>query len=172
MTEENEPVEKQSHLWAKGVSGNPAGRPRGSRSKLSEGFLEALNADFEQHGAGVIAKVRAEKPDIYLKVVANLTPARLEAMLEAQVNVQHEFADTNSIADILAMVGKEAGQEAAHTLAGMFGLQDRLPGSMKLIEAEAEVVCPHVGTTYDAGNGRRLPFRNCQCDQCREWRND
>jgi len=172
MTKENEPVEKQTHLWKPGQSGNPAGRPKGSRGKLASEFIDALQADFELHGASVIAKVRAEKPDVYLKVVSNLMPAKLEAQLEAKIDVEHSlgFSDTNSIADILQLVAKEAGQEAAHTLASMFGIQDKLPGSMKLIEAEAEEVCPHRGTTYDAGNGRRSPYLNCQCHQCRAWR--
>src|ERR1700693_6029338 len=103
---ESRPVEKQSHMWKPGQSGNPSGRKPGSRSKLSEGFLAALNADFELHGAAVISKVRTEKPDVWLKIVANLTPARLEAMLEAKIDVDHHFSDTNSIADILQLVAK------------------------------------------------------------------
>jgi hypothetical protein len=170
MSDEIEPVEKPSHLWKKGQSGNPAGRKPGSRGKLASEFVDALQADFEQHGSAVIAKVRTESPAIYLKVVANLMPARLEAQLEAKIEVEHGFSDTNSIADILQLVANEAGMEAAQTLAGMFGLQHELPGSMKLIEAE--VVCPHTGTTYLGDNGRVFPHRNCQCTQCREWRGD
>ena len=34
-----------------------------------------------------------------------------------------EFGDTNSISDILELVAKEAGPEAAMTLAAMFGLK-------------------------------------------------
>src|SRR5882672_3841760 len=140
MTKENEPVEKQTHLWKPGQSGNPAGRPKGSRSKLSEGFLEALNADFDQHGAAVIAKVRLEKPDVYLKVVANLTPARLEAMLEAKIDVKHEFADTNSIEEILQIVANEAGQEAAYTLAEMFGLKVPISTATKNMQEAASFI--------------------------------
>jgi hypothetical protein len=65
------------------------GRPRGSRSKLAGEFIDALCADFEQHGTEVITKVRKEKPDVYLKVVANLMPAKLEASLTQVSIFQH-----------------------------------------------------------------------------------
>jgi hypothetical protein len=55
-------------------NGNKAGRPKGARSKLGEDFIAAMSADFEQHGVTVIEKVRMEKPDQYLKVVASLLP--------------------------------------------------------------------------------------------------
>ena len=60
--------------WVAGQSGNPNGRPKGSKHKLSEEFLAALAADFEEHGAAVIARVREEEPDRYLKVVAPIPP--------------------------------------------------------------------------------------------------
>ena len=57
-----------------GQSGNPAGRPRGARSKISEAFIAALNDDFAAHGVAVIETVRKEKPAEYLKIVASLVP--------------------------------------------------------------------------------------------------
>jgi hypothetical protein len=57
-----------------GKSGNPAGRPKGSRNKLGEAFIEALHDDFMDHGAAAIVKVREEKPDQYMKVIASLLP--------------------------------------------------------------------------------------------------
>jgi hypothetical protein len=53
--------------------GNP-GRPKGSRNKLGEDFIQALAEDFARHGPAVIERVRKEKPDAYLKVVASLLP--------------------------------------------------------------------------------------------------
>jgi hypothetical protein len=123
---------------------NGGGRPRGARSKLSERFLNALQADFEQHGPDVIAKVRIEKPDVYLKVVANLMPARLEAQLEAKVEHHHvgEFGDANSIPEILELVAREAGHEAARTLAAMFGIE--FSGDQTLLPPKkAEEICPY-----------------------------
>jgi hypothetical protein len=53
--------------------GNP-GRPKGSRNKLGEDFIRALSEDFATHGPAVIEKVRTDKPDAYLKIVASLLP--------------------------------------------------------------------------------------------------
>jgi hypothetical protein len=58
--------------------GNPGGgRPIGARSKLSESFLQALAADFVEHGPAAIQKVRAERPHHYLSVIAGLMPKQL-----------------------------------------------------------------------------------------------
>lgn len=62
------------------LSGNTAspGRPRGSRVKLSEAFLVALCGDFLRHGADTIERVRIDKPDAYLKVIASILPKQIE----------------------------------------------------------------------------------------------
>ena len=57
--------------------GNP-GRPKGSRNRLGEAFVQALHDDFQQHGIATIEKVRSERPHEYLKVVASLLPKQLE----------------------------------------------------------------------------------------------
>lgn len=60
--------------WKPGQSGNPKGRPRGAKQKLSEEFVSALAQDWEQHGVEAIARVRKERPDQYLRVIASLVP--------------------------------------------------------------------------------------------------
>ena len=45
--------------WKPGESGNPAGRPKGSRNKLGEEFITGLCHDWCQHGAAALKKVRA-----------------------------------------------------------------------------------------------------------------
>jgi hypothetical protein len=59
-----------------GNIGGP-GRGRGSRNKLGEEFIQALYADFNEHGEGAIKKVREDRPHEYLKVVAGLLPKEL-----------------------------------------------------------------------------------------------
>ncbi len=64
----------EPHCWKPGQSGNPAGRPKGSRHKLSEDFIKALAEDFEAHGKDAIVKVREDRPGDYIRVIASLMP--------------------------------------------------------------------------------------------------
>lgn len=61
-----------------GVSGNPAGRPKGSRNALAESFLSDLAADWQDNGAEAIAAARADDPVAYVRVVAGLLPKELK----------------------------------------------------------------------------------------------
>lgn len=60
-----------------GQSGNPKGRPKGARTKLSEDFLGKLYDDFAQHGAAVIENVRTTEPSKYLDIVAKIVPREI-----------------------------------------------------------------------------------------------
>ena len=61
--------------------GNP-GRPKGSRNKLGEAFIQALHDDFQEHGVATIAEVREQRPDQYLKVVAAVIPQEVHHRVE------------------------------------------------------------------------------------------
>jgi len=60
-----------------GQSGNPAGRPKGARSKLGEAFIDALLADWKVNGVEALVAMREEKPADYVKVVASLLPKEI-----------------------------------------------------------------------------------------------
>lgn len=65
-----------------GKSGNPKGRPKGARSKMSETFLLAMKEDFEEHGIEAIREVRKERPYDYLKLIASLLPKNFAILPE------------------------------------------------------------------------------------------
>ena len=56
-------------------------RPKRTKKTLGDDFLAAVRADFRTHGAGVIAEVRADKPDQYLKIVLSVLPKDLHVSI-------------------------------------------------------------------------------------------
>ncbi|WEX89539.1 hypothetical protein PZN02_003033 [Sinorhizobium garamanticum] len=66
---------------ADGQAAGPAAK--GSRTRLGGAFLEAVQADFEAHGVDVIARLREEKPESYLKLLASILPKDLSANANA-----------------------------------------------------------------------------------------
>jgi|SRR5213592_3737487 ribulose bisphosphate carboxylase small subunit len=101
-----------------GQSGNPAGRPKGSRNKLGELFLSDLMADWEENGAKAIKDMREEKPGDYVKVVA----ATLPRELNVKVSELDELSDEQiarqlaSIASQLARAGIDLGAGATEAI--------------------------------------------------------
>jgi hypothetical protein len=63
--------------FRRGVSGNPRGRPVGSRSKLSESFLTDLRDCWARNGASALERCAQEQPDVLIKVIASLLPRDL-----------------------------------------------------------------------------------------------
>lgn len=72
------PHARRDTRFKPGQSGNPKGRPLGSRHKLGEDFIAGLQADFAEHGQAVIEQVRRELPHIYLKIIASILPKELK----------------------------------------------------------------------------------------------
>lgn len=85
MTAPADDQQRPAHLFKPGQSGNPKGRERGSRNKLGEEFIQKLYADFQEHGEAAIVKVRTEKPEHYLKVIAGILPKELKITNESDL---------------------------------------------------------------------------------------
>ena len=92
----------EPHCWKPGQSGNPAGRPKGSRQKLSEEFIRALAEDFENHGKDAIVKMREDRPGDYIKVIASLVPKDLNL----NVNEYEHWTD-EQLADRIEQLDRE-----------------------------------------------------------------
>jgi hypothetical protein len=67
------------------VQSSRVGRPKGSRNRLGEHFIATLCADFEAHGADVVARLREDDPAVYLRVVAQIVPQTV-LMQEAKLD--------------------------------------------------------------------------------------
>ncbi len=60
-----------------GQSGNPNGRPKGSRNKLAEQFLQDALAEWENHGAVALSDMREKNPGDFVKMIASLVPKEM-----------------------------------------------------------------------------------------------
>jgi hypothetical protein len=76
-----------------GQSGNPAGRPKGARSRLGEKFLDDLCDRWEEHGKKALEICALREPATFIKVVANVLPREL---LVKALNVNATIDFTNA----------------------------------------------------------------------------
>lgn len=92
------PKPEQDAKTGRFVTGNIGGPGRGptARTRLTNSFIEALEADWIEHGVETIEKVRADRPDTYLKIVADLLPKDVNLNL----NENTELSDDQLLARI------------------------------------------------------------------------
>lgn len=67
-----------------GISGNPAGRHIGARSRFTDAFFEEVLASWQNHGKAAIEWVATNDRALFVQVCAALVPRNIKAELEVQ----------------------------------------------------------------------------------------
>lgn len=68
--------------WPKGVSGNPNGRPVGTRQAFSSGFLRDLAEVWAAEGKGTMLHTAKNQPATFFAVCARLLPGDVKLTIE------------------------------------------------------------------------------------------
>ena len=75
---------KQSTKFQPGQSGNPKGRPVGSRNKLSEHFVTDLQELWDEQGPEILRRVAEESPDKLLAAMVQVLPKDFQVTVDQQ----------------------------------------------------------------------------------------
>jgi hypothetical protein len=93
--------------WVKGESGNPAGRPVGTRNAFSAVFVTDLTAVWAEHGPTVLDTVARRDPVRFLGVCASVLPRDVALSIEQRTPGNLDPADWAIVLELLQAV-KEA----------------------------------------------------------------
>jgi hypothetical protein len=87
-------------MWQSGQSGNPNGRPVGSRTVLSQAFLKDLAQVWQGHGRETMIKTTTDQPAVLFRNVCSIATWRRSANDSALITavVRQAIPDTASAA--------------------------------------------------------------------------
>ncbi len=92
------------------------GRPKGSRNKFAEAFVQDFMADWEEHGADALKRCRENDVAAYISAAARIMPKDFNINMTQEVNLEKLLSkfSTEELRDLaagLAAIGARSRQD-------------------------------------------------------------
>ena len=101
-------------MWPPGVSGNPNGRPIGSRTVFSQSFLKDLASVWAERGRAAMEKTAIDQPGVFFATCARLIGPEVKLTIEQTLPGNLSMEDWQVMREIVAAVRQAIPDAAAH----------------------------------------------------------
>ena len=91
-------------MWPPGVSGNPNGRPVGSRTVFSQSFLKDLASVWAERGRAAMEKTAIDQPGVFFATCARLIGPEVKLTIEQTLPGNLSMEDWQVMREIVAAV--------------------------------------------------------------------
>jgi Family of unknown function (DUF5681) len=90
--------------WPRGQSGNPAGKPPGTRTAFSQGFIRDFALVWAEEGLEAVRKVAKKSPDAFVAIAARICPNDVRLTLEQAIPGEMSLEDYSLMREVIAAI--------------------------------------------------------------------
>ena len=92
--------------WPPGQSGNPAGKPPGTRTAFSQGFIRDFALVWAEEGLEAVRKVAKKSPEAFVAIAARNCPNDVRLTLEQAIPGGMSLEDYSLMREVIAAIRK------------------------------------------------------------------
>jgi hypothetical protein len=100
-------------MWPPGVSGNPNGRPVGSRSAFSAGFTRDLAEVWAEKGKASMLYTAEKQPAVFFATCARLLPNDVRVTVEQSLPGNLSVEDWQTMKEVIAAINQAVSDAAS-----------------------------------------------------------